>query len=81
MPRAWWPLGTHGQISRDSCLWNLLRYDLRLSSCYWFQMRCLKCDQQVSGDTIPFGIQKTPQLHPDVPEPREELLKDTARPL
>lgn len=60
---------------------ELLRYDLRVSSFYCFQMWCLKCDQQGSGDAIPFGIQKTPQLHPDVPEPREELLKDTARPL
>lgn len=44
-------------------------------------MCCLKCDQQVSGDTIPFGIQKTSQLPPEVPEPREGPWREAGRPL
>ena len=44
-------------------------------------MCCLKCDRQVSGDTIPFGIQKTSQLPPEVPEPREGTRREAGRPL
>lgn len=72
-----WPLETRGQIAWALPLVeNAEIWPERGDSFYQFSLGCLIRDQQVSGDTLLLGIQKTPQLNPEAMGPRERPLTE-----